>query len=181
MKTRIITLNLIATVLFAAVVLPAAFVDTGWSDTTTIALCMTLFAVGTFGFLASFPTAFERSRREEIGAANLYLLTGDAIPKNVKRKMLGALLLQVAVALTVASIGISRQQNANRLNPMAFAVLVPMLGFGLNGVWAARYGKFGPRISAPERVGRHVATAGDSETPDIPDSDVEMEQNSSHG
>lgn len=189
LKTRLITLNLAATALFTAVVVPAVFIDARWSDAATIAVCMALFAVGMFGFLASFPTAFERSRRDEIGAANLYLLTGKITPKDVKRKMLGALAVQVIVAVAVASIGVAKQENAQRLNPMAFAVLVPMLGFGLNGLWAARYGTFGPRILAPKRTGRRaVDTAGSSDEADIPggpdnnpDNDVEMEQNSSHG
>ena len=197
LKKRLITLDVAATALFTAVVVPAVFIDATWSDATTIAVCMTLFAVGMFGFLASFPTAFERSRRDEIGAANLYLLTGNVTPKDVKRRMLGALAVQVIVAVTVACIGVARQENAQRLNPMAFAVLVPMLGFGLNGLWAARYGTFGPRILAPKRTGRSVVdTVGSSDVapmpgepdsnpesnPDSnPDSDVEMEQNSSHG
>jgi hypothetical protein len=37
---------------------------------------------------------------------------------------------------------------------LAFGVLVPLLGLGLNGLWASKYGTFGkrilPEVSAPE-------------------------------
>jgi hypothetical protein len=33
----------------------------------------------------------------------------------------------------------------SQLNPLAFGVLVPMFGIGMNGAWAARYGSYGPR------------------------------------
>jgi hypothetical protein len=170
MKHRIVVADQVGTALFAAIVVPAALINERWSDIATIAISMTLFAAGTYGFLASFPTAFERSRTDEIGAANLYLLTGEATPRAVKRPMIGALVAQIIVALAVASIGMSHDSSAHRLNPMAFAVLAPMLGFGLNGLWAARYGRFGPRICEPR-----------SAQPEMPDNDVEMEQNSSHG
>jgi hypothetical protein len=29
---------------------------------------------------------------------------------------------------------------------LAFGVLVPLLGLGLNGLWASKYGSFGKRI-----------------------------------
>jgi hypothetical protein len=169
MKTRLITFDLAATALFAVVVLPAALLDRNWSDVIAVAVCMALFAVGMFAFLASLANAFERSRRDELAAAGLFVLTGDVAPKDVKLRLLGALGAQVLVAIAAASIGFAQQDNAQRLNPMAFAVLVPMLGFGLNGLWAARHGRFGPRILKPT-TGRPA-----------PDNDVEMEHNSTHG
>ena len=36
-------------------------------------------------------------------------------------------------------------QNSSRGSTLAFGVLVPILGLGLNGLWAATYGSFGAR------------------------------------
>ena len=41
--------------------------------------------------------------------------------------------------------------DEGRLNALAFGVLVPMFGIGANGLWAARHGRYGPRIAPEER------------------------------
>jgi hypothetical protein len=61
-----------------------------------------------------------------------------------------ALAVQVVVALVGASIGAGGLQQG-QLNALAFGVLVPMFGIGMNGLWAARYGSFGPRVLAAVR------------------------------
>ena len=105
-----------------------------------------LFAVGIATSLWAYTTALERSRSEEVGVANLYLLTGATAHAPVKLAMLLALAVQVLAALVGATVGVVGLQEGE-LNALAFGVLVPMFGIGMNGAWAARYGSFGPRVN----------------------------------
>ena len=83
---------------------------------------------------------------EEVGVANLYLLTGDhraaAGPPHDVRLALAA---QIVAALAGASIGVVGLDEG-QLNALAFGVLVPMFGIGMNGVWAALHGSLRPRV-----------------------------------
>jgi hypothetical protein len=106
---------------------------------------LVLFAVGIATSLWAYTSALELSRSKEVGVANLYLLTGPTAPARVKRTMSIALAVQVAAALTGAIVGVTGLSE-NELNALAFGVLVPMFGIGMNGLWAARYGSFGPRL-----------------------------------
>ena len=81
---------------------------------------------------------------------NLFLLTGSTAPKQVKRAMGAALAVQVVAALVGASIGVAGLEG-DQVNALAFGVLVPMFGIGMNGMWAARYGSYGPRVVAGSR------------------------------
>lgn len=135
-----------------------------------IAVSLLLFAVGVAGFLWSFFVAAERSRVDEIGVANLYLLTGPTAPRPVKRAMALALAVQVVACLVFGAIGFSGLAD-DEVNPMAFGILVPMFGMGLNGLWAARHGAFGPRVAPVARAGRRA----------VPPSDPDLEQNARHG
>jgi hypothetical protein len=110
------------------------------------AVSMVLFAIGVITTLWAYTRALERSRAEEVGVANLYLLTGATAPPRVKLTMLGALAMQVVAALAGASVGAAGLDKGD-LNALAFGVLVPMFGIGLNGVWAARHGAYGPRLA----------------------------------
>ena len=113
-----------------------------------------LFAIGVAMFIWSYVSALERSRTDELGVANLYLLTGPTATKPVKRTMMGSLYVQVAVCIATAAVGFS-QVSGTEANPLAFGMLVPMFGLGLNGLWASRLGTFGPRILIP--AGRSTA------------------------
>jgi hypothetical protein len=110
------------------------------------AVSMVLFAIGVITTLWAYTRALDRSRTEEVGVANLYLLTGPTAPHRVKLTMLGALGVQVAAALAGASVG-AAGLNEGDLNALAFGVLVPMFGIGLNGVWASRHGSYAPRVT----------------------------------
>ena len=173
----IIGVDLAGTAVFILTAVPAALLDQSWAYTTIIVVSMVLFAIGVVAFILSYATAVERSRTDEIGAANLYVLTGDTAPPEAKRLLLGALIAQCVVGIGAAAIGFSQRSNENRLNPVAFAILVPMLGFGLNGLWAARYGRFGPRIVSEPPPRRRPRRPAD----DVPPSEPEMEQNAPHG
>ena len=115
------------------------------------AVSMVLFAAGVVTTLWAYTRALDRSRVEEVGVANLYLLTGSTSPPPVKRVMLGALAVQVIAALIGASVGAAGLDKGD-LNALAFGVLVPMFGIGMNGVWAARHGRYGPRVSRRDDV-----------------------------
>jgi hypothetical protein len=79
--------------------------------------------------------------------------------------------VQSAVSLVVTILGL-RGLGSNDANPMAFAVLVPMFGLGLNGLWASRHGAFGPRILTSQPTRRR---------PSEPSPETEQEQNPQHG
>jgi hypothetical protein len=108
---------------------------------------MVLFAIGVATTLWAYTRALDRSRVEEVGVANLYLLTGETAPKPVRRTMTMALTIQIVAALAGAWIGVAGLDEG-QLNALAFGVLVPMFGVGMNGVWAARHGSYGPRIGS---------------------------------
>lgn len=106
---------------------------------------MVLFAIGVVTTLFAYTRALERSRLEEVGVANLFLLTGETAPKPVRRVMSWALAVQVIAAVTGAWIGVVGLDEG-QLNALAFGVLVPMFGVGMNGMWAAGNGSYGPRV-----------------------------------
>ncbi len=105
---------------------------------------MVLFAIGVVCTLWAYTRALDRSRVENVGVANLFLLTGSTAPPAVKRTMSIALTVQVVAAVAGASFGVVGL-NKGQLNALAFGVLVPMFGIGMNGIWAARFGSYGPR------------------------------------
>lgn len=136
-----------ATALFtAAIAIGVAFRDDRWAQVMVAVVSIVLFAVGVVLSLWAYASALERSRIDEIGVANLYLLTGSTAPSAVRRPLTTALVIQVSVAVAGAVAGL-RGLEGNDLNALAFGVLVPMLGVGANGVWAVRHGSFGPRLT----------------------------------
>lgn len=109
------------------------------------AVSMILFTIGAAGCLWAYVSALERSRVDEIGVANLFLLTGPTAPPRVKHLMTGALIVQVVVSIgaaTVGAVGLTGRQ----VNALAFGILVPMFGLAMNSLWAVRHGCFGPRL-----------------------------------
>jgi hypothetical protein len=111
---------------------------------------MILFAIGVATTLWAYVSALEVSRTREVGVANLFLLTGPTAPTPVKRTMSLALAAQAVVAVAGASVGTVGLADDD-LNALAFGILVPMFGLGMNGMWSARYGSFGPRIKPTMR------------------------------
>jgi hypothetical protein len=149
MRSRLVTANLAGTALFlAALAVAIPFKNERFAQFIIGVVSVLLFAAGIATSLWAYTTALERSRTEEVGVANLYLLTGDTAPKDVKMRMLGALAVQVVAALAGAIVGVTGLQKGD-VNALAFGVLVPMLGIGMNGAWAARYGSYGPRVNVP--------------------------------
>ncbi len=135
---RLVTLTVALTGAFtlsavAAAALPARLA------TPVAVLDILLFGVGLVAFSATMVLAASRSRHEELSVAGLFLLTGSA-PPAVRRVLLGCLAVQTVVAFATAAL--------RPFTPLAFGVLVPTLGIGACGLWAARHGTF------PSRAGR---------------------------
>lgn len=137
---RIVASSWAGTVLLAATAVPALVAPR--LDPAAVAVAVALFAAGSGAFLWALARAAARSRTAAIGMGGLFFLQGSA-PRPVRRHLLGSLLLQVAIGLGTAI--------ARPFTPAAFGVLVPIYGLALCGLWAARYGTFGPRVAEPRR------------------------------
>ncbi|MDO8391828.1 MAG: hypothetical protein Q7V57_15240 [Actinomycetota bacterium] len=146
MNSRLVRADLYGTLVFVvAMALAVPFKSDRWAQVLAVVVSVVLFAAGVASSLWAYAQALELSRVREVGVANLFLLTGPTAPKFLKRLMSGLLATQVVVALVAASIGVSGLEQS-QLNALAFGVLVPMFGIGMNGAWAARYGSYGPRV-----------------------------------
>jgi hypothetical protein len=151
-EMRTVRINLVGTGLFVlalGVGVPLRAERSG--QIVVIVVSMVLFAVGVACSIWAYAAALERSRTDEIGVANLFLLTGPTMEPPVKRTMTACLVVQVVAALIGASIGVGGLQEGD-LNALAFGILVPMFGIGLNGVLAVRHGRFGPRLDPMMRA-----------------------------
>jgi hypothetical protein len=109
-----------------------------------------LFGVGVAAFIWGYFSAVQRSRVDEISVASLYFLTGQVADKRVQRTMNGCLIAQLVIGLAGAIARSSTDGKAG--STLAFGVLVPLLGLGLNGLWASQFGTFTPR-EHPDRQG----------------------------
>lgn len=174
----IVRLNLLATVVFAVTAAYAAISFTTPAQWVGAVTAMSLFAVGVFAFLWSYWSAVQRSRDDQIAVSQLYLLLGPAIPRSVRRSMNLILFGQVVVA-TVTALARPNGPDGNPGSSLAVGFLVPMLGFGLNGLWAVRHGDFEPRRDTSTDTS--TDTTSDDVTPDVPDSGDSIGQNADHG
>ncbi len=137
----VIRANLAGTALFGVTAaLAAIFFTTTWQWVGAVT-AMALFAVGVFAFLWSYYNAVQRSRIDAISVTGLYLLLGPPTPSQVRRTMLLTLVLQVVIAL-VTTFARTRGPDGSPGTSLALGFLVPMFGFGLNGVWAAYHADF---------------------------------------
>lgn len=161
---RLVRLDLVGTAVFAASATWAAVVFDGVAQVQGVAVALGLFGIGIVAFLWGYWTAVQRSRTDELSVAELYFLTGEATPRTVKVPMNLALAAQCVVGLATA---LARPNTDGRPgSTLAFGVLVPMFGLGLNGLWAARHGRFGPRRRRADH-GADDSTAGAAD-PDDP-------------
>jgi len=117
----------------------AAVLSASYRPLHLVAVVVSLmaFAVGCATFLWAFWLAVQRSRVDTIAVAGLFFLLQGSAPRAVRVRLLGALAVQVVVAVATAS--------ARPFTDQAFAILGPMLGLGLTGLWGARHGQFPPR------------------------------------
>ena len=167
-RDAIVQVNLALTAVFAVTATGAAVVfSTTWQWIGAVT-AMALFTIGVFAFLWSYWNAVQRSRTDEIAVSQLYLLMGPAIPAKVRRAMNLTLLAQLGIAI-VTTLARPDGPDGNPGSSLAVGFLVPMLGFGLNGLWAVTHGAFAARSDA-------VRPASQDPAPD-----EQIGQNADHG
>jgi len=139
----LVRINVICTGLFVASATTAAVVFTPVFRTLGVVVAVALFAVGVAAFIWGYFTAVQRSRYENIAVASLFLLLGDVAGNKVRWLMNGCLIIQGSCGLITALARTSTDGRSG--STLAFGVLVPLFGVGLNGLWASRHGSFSPR------------------------------------
>lgn len=142
MKTQ--RANVVLTAVFAVVTALAVVVFNDFWRVVVVVVDLALFAVGVVAFILGYFGAVGRSRSEEISVAGVFLLTGSVAPSATRIAMWSCLMVQAAVGLAGGIVRSSTNGQAGSV--LAFGVLVPMLGLGLNGWWASRHGSFPPRV-----------------------------------
>lgn len=142
--------NLFLTMLFLFATIVAAVVFTPAMRAAGVAVDLVLFGVGVAAFIWGYFSAVQRSRVDEISVASLYFLSGQVANKQVQKTMNGCLIAQLVIGLAGAIARSSTDGKAG--STLAFGVLVPLLGLGLNGLWASQFGTFTPR-DQPDRQG----------------------------
>ena len=130
----IVLADVVGTFAFAITATYAAVVFSTAAQWVGAITAMALFAVGIFVFLWSFWTAVQRSREEQIGVMQMYLLLGEPTPSRVRRIMLAMLVAQIAVAF-ITAFARSESDDGSPGTSLAVGILVPMFGLGLNGLW----------------------------------------------
>lgn len=140
---RLVATNAALTAVFFVTTLAAAVeFDRPWKA-VAVTVDIACFAVGVVAFLWGWWNAVQRSRDEEIGVASLYFLMDGIAPRSVSVRMNSLLAVQTVWAVATASWRGSTDGKPG--STLAFGVLVPMLGLGLNGLWGAVHGTFRPR------------------------------------
>jgi len=139
-------INLFLTALFLAATVVAAVVFSPATRAAGVGVDLALFSIGVAAFIWGYFSAVQRSRVDEISVASLYFLSGQVADKQVQKTMNGCLIAQLAGAIVRSST------DGKAGSTLAFGVLVPLLGLGLNGLWASQFGTFTPR-EQPDRQG----------------------------
>jgi hypothetical protein len=143
-------INILLTALFLVATAVAAVVFSPATRTAGVVVDLVLFSIGVAAFIWGYFSAVQRSRVDEISVASLYFLSGQVAKKQVQKIMNGCLIAQLVIGLAGAIARSSTDGKAG--STLAFGVLVPLLGLGLNGLWASQFGTFTPR-EQPDRQG----------------------------
>lgn len=148
----IVAVNAVLTAAFAVTAAVSAVVfDQPWKAIAVVT-ALVCFAVGVVAFLWGYWSAVQRSRHDDIAVAALYFLVDGCAPPRTSRLMNSLLAAQTLVGLATA---IARSSTDGKPgSTLAFGILVPMLGLGLNGLWGAHHGRFRPRSTVEPGV-RH--------------------------
>lgn len=148
----IVRANVIGTAIFTLSAIVAAVVFDGVAKSQGVVVALTLFGSGVVFFLWGYWRAVQRSRHDVMSVTELYFLVGPSIERRTARLMNGLLAVQVVVAVTTALVRGSTPATDGSSTPgstLAFGVLVPVFGLGLNGLWSSAHGRF-PGISRPQ-------------------------------
>ena len=165
---RIVRIAIGATALFLVTASAAAATTTTWVRAAAVSVALSFFVVGCVAFLWAYAIAVQRSRTDEMGIGGLFLLLRPTAPRSIQLALNSALVAQVVIGLATSSV----RAGERPFTTLAFGLLVPVLGIGLNGQWAARHGRFGRRV-APDRSGARSGTVRTEPAP--------MKQNARHG
>jgi hypothetical protein len=163
----IVRANVVGTTIFVASAVLAAVLFSAGVKTVAAVVALVLFFAGIAAFLWSFWNAVQRSRGEQVAVTQLYLLTSGVAPQRVRRTMMIALGVQCVAGLGTALA----RPNASDGRPgtsLALGVLVPIFGFGLNGLWAAYHGRYRERRPT-------------TKTTDVRTTSAPIDQNERHG
>ena len=144
-RTREVLVHQILTAVFVATALYAAIAFTTAAQWVGAITAMSLFSVGVVVFLWGFWNAVQRSRTEELAVTSVFFLTGGCAPARVRRQMNLMLGVQMVTAFAT-TFWRSTGPDGNPGSSLALGILVPMLGLGMNGLWASRHGVFGERL-----------------------------------
>jgi hypothetical protein len=143
MKLLIIRVNVLVTLAFSIATFIAAWRFSPSLRGAIVAIDLTLFAVGLFAFIWAYFSAVQRSRTDEISVPSLFGFAANVAPRRVMLLMNGSLAAQAIVGLSGALVrGTTDGRTGSTL---AFGVLVPIFGLGLNGVWTSQFGVFAAR------------------------------------
>jgi hypothetical protein len=142
-KSVIVRSNILITGVFTVLTFLAAWLFTPGLRGMIVAVDLALFAIGCFAFIWSYFSAVQRSRTDEISVAGLFALASGVAPRRITMVMNSCLAAQVVVGLIGAIVRSSTDGRAG--STLAFGVLVPIFGLGLNGLWSSRLGVFPPR------------------------------------
>lgn len=147
-RDPVITVDAVLTAVFTVSAVIATVVFAQPWKTVAVVVSLVCFTVGVVAFLWGYWTAVQRSRTDNIAVASLYFLVDGAAPKPVARFL--NLLLAVQVTVGVATASVRSSTDGKPGSTLAFGILVPMMGLGLNGLWGALHGTFGPRLRPQE-------------------------------
>lgn len=138
----LVRINILGTAAFVISATAAAVVFTPIFRTIGAVVALVLFAIGVASFIWGFFTAVQRSRYDNISVASLFLFFGAVSSNRVRRLMNGCLFTQGLCGLLTALARTSTDGRSG--STLAFGVLVPLFGLGLNGLWSSRHGLFSP-------------------------------------
>ncbi|MEM8747684.1 MAG: hypothetical protein AAGF91_13360 [Actinomycetota bacterium] len=140
----IVRADIVGTIVFTITAVYAAVVFDTTAQWVGAITAISLFFIGIAAFLWSFCNAVQRSRGEQVAVTQLYFLAGGVAPRQVRRTMLLALTAQSVVGLATA-LARTTGDDGTPGTSLALGVLVPVFGFGLNGLWAAYHGTYAVR------------------------------------
>lgn len=138
----LVRINILGTGAFVVSAIVAAVVFTPIVRAIGVIVALLLFAVGVACFIWGYFTAVQRSRYDNISVTSLFLLLGEVSSIKIRRLMNGCLIMQGLVGLITALTRTSTDGRSG--STLAFGVLVPLFGLGLNGLWSSRHGSFSP-------------------------------------
>jgi hypothetical protein len=141
--SAILRVNEVLTALFTITAFASVIVFQQPWKAIAVAVAIVCFSVGVVVFLWGYWVAVQRSRTANIAVASLYFLTDKCAPKSVAVRMNSVLAGQVVIGVATALMRSTTDGKAG--STLAFGILVPVLGLGMNGLWGALHGDFSPR------------------------------------